>query len=173
VLSKIKLLICANVFFVLSAASAQAGVWDWAFLGSGSTPDFARGSLTTDDTTNVIQSLTGVWNGETISLLPSSPSTFNNNDNKFLATDPHVTPNGFAFSTATSNQWVNIFNLSGTAGATQEAVAASGTPFTLNSTPITFTAAPAAVPWEPSDVAVIAGVALFGFQRLRRRRQAA
>ena len=44
VLSKIKLLICANVFFVLSAASAQAGVWDWAFLGSGSTPDFARGS---------------------------------------------------------------------------------------------------------------------------------
>jgi hypothetical protein len=170
VLSKIKLLICANIFLLCATASAQAGVWDWAFVGStGTTPDFARGTLTTDSS-NVITSLSGVWNGETISLL--SPSTFNHNDNVFAAATPHVDANGFAFSTATSNQWVNIFNLGG-AGGTSESVAPSGTTFSLNSSPVTFTAAPSAVPWEPSDVAVIAGVALFGFQRLRRKRQAA
>jgi hypothetical protein len=174
VLSKIKLLICANVLFVLSAASAQAGVWDWTFVGSGSTPDFARGTVTTDSS-DVITSLSGVFNGQTISLL--APSTFNFNDNVFKNPAPYVTPNGFAFSTAGSgsagSQWVNIFNL-GSGGVTQEAVAPAGTSFTTSSTPLaSFTAAPAAVPWEPSDVAVIAGVALFGFQRLRRRRQAA
>jgi hypothetical protein len=169
VLSKMKFLICANVFFVLSAASAQAGVWDWTFIGSGSSPDFARGSLTTDSS-DVITSLTGVFDGQAVTLL--SPGTFNFNDNSFKSPAPYVTPNGFAFSTANS-KWVNVFNLGG-GGATQEAVAPAGTSFSASSTPLgSFTAAPSAVPWEPSDVAVIAGVALFGFQRLRRKRQAA
>jgi hypothetical protein len=168
VLSKIKLLICANIVLLCGTASAQAGVWDWSFVGSGTSPDFARGSLTTDSS-DVITSLTGVFDGQAVTLL--SPGTFNFNDNVFKSPAPYVTPNGFAFSTANS-KWVNIFNLGG-GGATQEAIAPAGTSFTTSSTPLTFTAAPSAVPWEPSDVAVIAGVALFGFQRLRRKRQAA
>jgi hypothetical protein len=112
--------------------------------------------------------LTGVFDGQAVSLL--SPGTFNFNDNSFKSPAPYVTANGFAFATANS-KWVNVFNLS---GVPQEAVAPAGTSFSASSTPLaSFTAAPSAVPWEPSDVAVIAGVALFGFQRLRRKRQAA
>lgn len=170
-LSKIKFLVCANALFVFTVASAQAGVWDWTFVGSGSSPDFARGSLTTD-ASNVITSLTGVWDGETISLL--APHTLNFNDNKFTTTAPYVDAAGFAFSTpsAGTNKWINIFNL-GSGGPTQEAVGPAGVSINTSSVPVTFTASPTAVPWEPSDVAVIAGVALFGFQRLRRKRQAA
>jgi hypothetical protein len=169
------------------ALSAQTFDFDFTATGTGvgTGPYTATGTLTAIPYANLPPTgeeylATGISasfvspsnpSGAAVSLVaPNEPATTGlpNNNLLFAASGNNFTPttNGLGFTDGSNNYLLNDVN--GTDYLSQYALGSSTPNFTDT---VTFTAVKA--PWEPSDVVVLMGGLLFGFQQFRKRRNAA
>jgi len=163
-----KAVFSAYLVFGCVLASADSSIWDWSYVGSSTT---ASGTLTTvpsPGADGLVTGITGLWGGQQITgVLP--PGSFPESDNLLLGAVVVPSSRGISFSTS-DLRWVNISYTAGQMYASVKPVDASGVGDITDVSPFgSFTAAPRAVPLEPSDGAMLMGIILLGARRICRK----